>query len=896
MWCAETISEVRRRTNTNLKYGIDSREVEERKKLYGINKIEEQKKKNILVRFIEQFNDFMIITLIVAAIVSSIMAYMQGTNDYLDSIIIIAIVVFNAFLGLLQESKAEKSLEALKKLSAPTAKVKRDNKIINIPSEEVVVGDILILEAGSYVPADCRLINSYNLKIDESALTGENLPVQKDAESILNKDTVLGDMINMAFATTVVTNGHAEAIVTDVGMNTKVGQIAKMIITDESPETPLQQKLGEVGKKLGLVALFICFAIFVIGIFKRIPPIEMFMTSVGLAVAAIPEGLPAIVTIMLSIGVTKMARKNAIIRKLPAVETLGSSTVICSDKTGTLTQNKMKVVELRDAFGDMDLKNGNISLKQETRRLMLRLGSICTDAHIEYEGGKYVAIGEPTEVAIVNAGLSIDENKENLEKQMQRVNEIPFDSTRKLMTTIHKLGNKYRIITKGAPDVLIRRCNRFYENGLEKNLTQDILININKNNNDMAEKALRVIAVAYADVDTLPSEINTNTVENNLIFVGLIGMIDPPRVGVKEAVETCRRAGIKTVMITGDHIVTARAIAKELGILRQTDKAITGIELEKISQERLEKEIKNYSVFARVSPEHKVRIVKAFRANGEIVAMTGDGVNDAPALKNADIGVSMGMNGTDVAKNASDMILTDDNFVTITEAVKTGRHIYSNIRKAVHFLLATNVGEIVTIFVGLLLGMESPLLAIHLLWINLVTDSLPAIALGLEPIDKNIMNKKPIDSKKGLFTDCLWGKIFVEGTMIGMLTLFAFSIGNNLFGLEVGRTMAFVSLSLLELFHSFNIRSEESIFKVGVCSNKYLVGALVIGAILQIVVIAIPTLATIFNVVSLNGTQWIYTLLISISPIFIMELQKRLNDFKFGKVVYTKSNEMNKTV
>lgn len=891
MWHTETISEVRRKTNSNLKYGLDSREVEERKKLYGTNKIEEQKKKNMLIRFIEQFNDFMIITLIFAAIISSVMAYVQGTNDYLDSIIIVAIVVFNAFLGLLQESKAEKALEALKKLSAPTAKVKRDNKIMNIPSEEVVVGDILILEAGAFVPADCRLINSYNLKIDESALTGENLPVQKEADRVLNKDVVLGDMINMAFATTVVTNGHAEAIVTDVGMNTKVGQIAKMIMTDVSPETPLQQKLGEVGKKLGLVALIICFAIFVIGLFKKIPPIEMFMTSVGLAVAAIPEGLPAIVTIMLSIGVTKMARKNAIIRKLPAVETLGSSTVICSDKTGTLTQNKMKVIELRDAFGDMDLQRGNANLQQETRRLILRLGSMCTDTHLEYENGKYEAIGEPTEVAIVNAGLSIEENKESLEKQMQRVNEIPFDSTRKLMTTIHKLENKYRIITKGAPDVLIKRCSRFYENGIEKNLTQDILTNINKNNNDMAEKALRVIAVAYADVDTLPSEIDTNTVENNLTFVGLIGMIDPPRVGVKEAVETCRRAGIKTVMITGDHIITAKAIAKELGILRQTDKAITGVELDKIPQERLEKEIKNYSVFARVSPEHKVRIVKAFRANEEIVAMTGDGVNDAPALKNADIGVSMGMNGTDVAKNASDMILTDDNFVTITEAVKTGRHIYSNIRKAVHFLLATNVGEIVTIFVGLLLGMESPLLAIHLLWINLVTDSFPAIALGLEPIDKDIMNKKPIASKKGLFTNGLWGKIFVEGTMIGVLTLFAFSIGNNLYGLQVGRTMAFVSLSMLELVHSFNIRSDESIFKIGIFTNKYLMGALALGTLLQVGVIAIPNLANIFDVVPLNGRQWIYTFFISISPIFIMELQKRLNDFKFGKVVYTKSNQ-----
>ena len=617
------------------------------------------------------------------------------------------------------------------------------------------------------------------------------------------------------------------------------------------------------------------------------------MTSVGLAVAAIPEGLPAIVTIMLSIGVTKMARKHAIIRKLPAVETLGSSTVICSDKTGTLTQNKMKVVELRDIFENMDLQKGNIASQQETRRLILRLASMCTDVSIQYENGKYEEIGEPTEVAIVDAALNINENKENLYKEMERVNEIPFDSGRKLMTTIHKVGDKYRIITKGAPDVLIKRCTKFYDNGIEKNLTDDKVQNINKNNTNMAEKALRVIGVAYADLDTLPNLIDTNTIEKNLTFVGLIGMIDPPREGVKEAVETCRRAGIKTVMITGDHIITAKAIAKELGILKNTDKAITGVELDKIPQEQLEKNIMKYSVFARVSPEHKVKIVKAFRKSGNVVAMTGDGVNDAPALKSADIGVAMGMNGTDVAKNASDMILTDDNFVTIVEAVKEGRHIYDNIRKAVHFLIATNVGEIVTIFVGLLLGMETPLLAIHLLWINLVTDSFPAIALGLEPIDKEIMNKKPRDTKKGLFADGLWGKIFVEGTMIGMLTLFAFSVGNSLYSLEVGRTMAFVSLSMLELVHSFNIRSEESIFKIGLFSNKYLIGALGLGTLLQVVVIALPSLANIFDVVQLNGTQWLYTLAISISPLVIIELQKRLNDFKFGKVITRPTHQQN---
>lgn len=886
MWHTKSIADIRRELKTNLQYGIDERECDERKRVYGINKLATAKGKNIFVKFLEQFNDFMIITLLAAAVISSAMAYLEGTNDYIDSIIIIAIVVFNAVLGVIQESKAEKAIDALKKMSAPTAKVKRSGNIKIIPGEEVVTGDVVILEAGAYVPADCRLVNSYNLKVEESALTGETVPVLKNADVILDKNTLIGDTLNMAFATTVVTNGHAEAIVTDVGMNTRVGQIAKMIITDESPETPLQKKLGEVGKKLGLVALLICFAIFIIGILKKLPPIDMFMTSVGLAVAAIPEGLPAIVTIMLSIGVTKMARKNAIIRKLPAVETLGSSTVICSDKTGTLTQNKMQVVEIRDINGDINLQRGNVNNQQEARRLIIRLGAMCTDTNVQYENGELVGIGEPTEVAIVNAGLKINENKEELYKQMQRINDIPFDSERKLMTTIHRVGSKYRVITKGAPDVLVKRCSRYYDNGQIMSMTGLKLQNIIDNNINMAQKALRVIAVAYYDVDTLPSKIETSTIEQNLIFVGLIGMIDPPREGVKNAVETCRKAGIKTVMITGDHIVTAKAIAKELGILRQTDKAITGAELDKIPQERLEKEIKSYSVFARVSPEHKVRIVKAYRANGEIVAMTGDGVNDAPALKNADIGVSMGLNGTDVAKNASDMILTDDNFVTITEAVKTGRHIYENIRKAVHFLIATNVGEIVTIFVGLLLGLDTPLIAIQLLWINLVTDSLPAIALGLEPIDKNIMNKKPRDTKKGIFADGLWGKIFVEGCMIGILTLLAFSIGNKFFGLEVGRTMAFISLSMLELVHSFNVRSEESIFKVGILKNKFLIGAFLMGAILQIVVVTVPFIAKWFDVAQLNTTQWMYTIAISISPIIIMEMQKKINEIRFGKVIY----------
>ena len=569
-----------------------------------------------------------------------------------------------------------------------------------------------------------------------------------------------------------------------------------------------------------------------------------------------------------------MAKKNSIIRKLPAVETLGSSNVICSDKTGTLTQNKMKVVEINSIQPNFAIE----------------LATMCTDCDILNKDGKIEINGEPTEVALVNSGLDNGKDKSQVYYQMPRVNEIPFDSNRKMMTTIHKLGNKYRVITKGAPDVLLERCKKQISSTTQNSLLQKS--EIQKQNLKMAEKALRVIAVGYKDLDFLPNKIDTNTIENELTFVGLIGMIDPPREGVKEAVRTCRRAGIKTVMITGDHIATAKAIAKELNILGQNDKAITGEELDKIPQNRLEKEIKDYSVFARVTPEHKVRIVKAWQKTGAVVAMTGDGVNDSPALKNADIGIAMGKNGTDVAKNAADMILTDDNFVTIVEAVKQGRNIYDNIRKAIHFLIATNIGEIVTIFMGLILGMKSPLLAIQLLWVNLVTDSLPAIAIGLEPPEKDIMNRKPINSKKGIFADGLWNKIIVEGIMIGMLTLVAFSIGNKFYGVEVGRTMAFIAIGLLELVHSFNIKSEQSIFKIGILENKVLVGSFILGVFVQTIVVLVPSLANIFKLVTLNNTQWIITLIISILPIPIMELQKKINELKFGEVIYSEKQKV----
>ena len=925
MWQSFNVGEVARKLRTNIERGLSKEEAENRRNKHGPNKLEEKKKENIFIRFIKEFKDFMIIILIIAAIISAVVSYIQGQNDYIDSIIIIAIVVLNAIMGLVQEAKAEKSLEALKDMSAPVAKVRRDGRILTIKGTDVVPGDIVLLEAGNYVPADCRLINSYNLKVEESSLTGETVPVTKDAEVLLDSKTPIGDTLNMAFANTIVVNGHAEAIVTETGMNTKVGQIAKMIITNEAPETPIQRKLGEVGKTLGIACLCICAFIFVIGILKKIEPVEMFMTSVGLAVAAIPEGLPAIVTIMLSIGVTRMAKKNSIVRKLPAVETLGSSSVICSDKTGTLTQNKMKVTKI------MDIKGESLDFQ---KNLILELGTMCTDVEED--------VGEATELAIINAAREQGKYKERLYQKFTRINDIPFDSDRKMMSTIHKIGSeridlsthsdewnnesnlignthdnmysnsnlnnettknsnssdlkildlihnsndKFLCITKGAPEVILKNCSKYYLNGQINILNDESIRKIEKINSAMAENALRVIAVAYSSMPRLPTNIDSESLERNLTFVGLIGMIDPPREGVKEAVQSCKKAGIKTVMITGDHILTAKAIAKELGILGNNDLAITGKELDKISKSELEKNISKYSVFARVSPEHKVRIVEAFQKTGAVVAMTGDGVNDAPALKKADIGIAMGKNGTDVAKNAADMILADDNFVTIVEAVKQGRNIFDNIKKAVHFLISTNIGEIVTIFMGLLLGLKSPLLAIQLLWINLVTDSLPAIAIGLESPDKNIMNQKPRNSRKSIFADGLWSKIILEGIMLGMLTLVAFSVGNNLYGLEVGRTMAFVAMAMLELVHSFNVKSEESIFKVGILENKYLIGAFILGTLLQVVVVMVPAFASVFGLVSLTGTQWLYTLGISTLPVIIIEAQKLLDSrLKAGRGV-----------
>lgn len=880
-WHSISVNEILKSLNTNSERGLHQSEADNRLKSHGKNTITEKKKKSLFQLFIAQFNDFMIITLLIAAAISFTLSLIQGDADFTDPIIILFIVILNAILGLTQEQKAEKSLEALKNLAAPMAKVKRDGQIITINTSEVVPGDIVILETGDFVPADCRLITSSNLKVEESALTGESLAVEKNILNTLPENTLLNDRKNMVFATTSISYGHGSAVVVETGMNTEVGKIAEMILTDNEVQTPLQIKLEEIGKALGIGAVLVCLTVFILGTLHHIEVFEMFMTSVSLAVAAIPEGLPAIVTIMLAIGVQRMVKENAIVKKLPAVETLGSASVICSDKTGTLTQNKMTVVELAD--GTSFFKPSDVQSE-----FILSLGTLCNNAVIDEKSKTLEVLGEPTETAIVSAALKLNKLKSELDLKFERVAEIPFDSERKLMTTIHKLENgKYRVITKGAPDILIKKCSYLEINKKVKALDKDNLKRIHLFNTEMAEKALRVLAVAYKDLDAIPKMLD-QTVEQGLTFVGLIGIIDPPRAEAKEAVSNCRRAGIKPVMVTGDHIVTASAIAMQLGILKGGEKAITGEDLNKMTDTELSKNIYDYSVFARVTPQHKVKIVKAFQKRGAIVAMTGDGVNDAPALKAADIGCAMGINGTDVAKGAADMILTDDNFATIVSAVKEGRGIYSNIIKSVHFLLSSNIGEILTIFIGIMLGWPSPLLAIHLLWVNLVTDSLPAIALGLDPAAKDIMKNKPRDPKKNLFADGLWWKICIEGCMIGSLALLAFSIGRNLFDTTnepiIGRTMAFAVLSLSQLIHAFNMRSEHSLFSINIFGNKYLIGSLFAGIALQASVIIFEPLSKIFKVTSLTLQQWAIIAALSFIPIILVEIQKWANSKDYGFV------------
>lgn len=861
---------------SNEDYGLSDKQVKEVQAQYGKNKLSEKKRTSIIVRFFMQFNDFMIFILLVAAAVSFLVSFVQGEYDFLDPIIILIIVSLNAILGLVQENKAEKSLEALKNMSAPQTKVLRSGQVEEISTEELVPGDIILLEAGDYVPADARLISSSNLKVEESALTGESLPVEKDSNVIVAENATIGDRFNMIFSGTSVSYGRAKAIVTATGMDTQMGHIADLILNDDSPDTPLQKKLERTGKLLGILAIIICVVIFLMGIFRGIAIFTMFMTSVSLAVAAIPEGLPAIVTIMLAIGVQRMAKQKAVIRKLPAVETLGSANIICSDKTGTLTQNKMKVVEVCST-------NEVLGFDDPQKALILTYGSLCNDTILQYIDSDVSTQGDPTETAIVLAAYKQKIIKTVLDKEYKRVEEIPFDSKRKLMSTVHENNKGYIVITKGAPDVLLDKCTHYYDKGKVVSLSGTNKKDITLQNEKMANKALRVLGVAYKIESKKPTSINVNTIESGLVFLGLVGIIDPPREEVKGAVEICREAGIRPVMITGDHVITAKAIAAKIGIMGKDDKAITGQELSKLDQDELCDIIEDYSVFARVSPEHKVRIVKAFQKRGNIVAMTGDGVNDAPALKSADIGCAMGITGTDVAKGAADMVLLDDNFATIVEAVREGRGIYSNIKKAIHFLLSSNVGEIITIFIALLLGWSTPLLAIHLLWVNLVTDSLPAIALGLDPADDDVMKRKPYSASNNFFSDGLWIRIAVEGCMIGLLSIIAFGIGTVYFDTAdsyiVGRTMAFATLSISQLVHAFNVRTEKSIFATSIFDNIYLIGAFCIGAILQISVISLPSLSNAFRVAPLHTNQWCIVFILSLMPILIVELEKKLSSF-----------------
>ena len=917
-WFNKEVNEVEKELKTNLANGLTPAEVEEKRNEYGFNELKAKKKKSLFVKFLEQFKDFMIIVLIIAAIVSGIVGYMEG-EGITDSIIILIVVIVNAIIGVVQESKAEKSLEALQKLSSHVAKVVRNGKVEVVASRDLVPGDIVVLDTGDYVPADLRIIEGVNLKSQESSLTGESVPVDKNSEVIADEKVGIGDRTNMLFSSSLITYGRGKGIVVETGMNTEVGKIATIINDTEGTATPLQIKLNKLGKTLGIAALAICVVIFIIGIAYGKDIIDMFMTAVSLAVAAIPEGLAAVSTIVLAIGVQRMVKKNAIIKKLPAVETLGSATVICSDKTGTLTQNKMTVQKV---FADGNLSNvEDITTINNSLEKLMYTSTLCNDTKI---GENNNLTGDPTETALIDLGFKIKFDVENTLK-LQRVREYPFDSDRKLMTTVNKVGDKYIAYTKGGIDELLAKCTKYEINGEIKDNLSEYKDTIEKYNIEMAKDALRVLAMAYKELDHEPTDEEMKTIESDLIFVGMVGMIDPPREEVKAAVAKCKTAGIKTVMITGDHKITAVAIAKALGILENENEAITGAELEEMSDEALTKNIRQYSVYARVSPEHKVRIVKAWQANGEIVAMTGDGVNDAPALKTADIGCAMGIVGTDVSKEAADVILTDDNFATIVSSVEEGRRIYDNILKAIQFLLSSNVGEIVTLFIAILItpwlsstfgidvNLIEVLLPIHILWINLVTDSLPALALAVDPAEDDVMNRKP-KKQKGIFTKGMTWRVVYQGFMIGLLTLAAFIIGlatpddqlpemvridNTIYSVdevdnleealangaemlekqevkvEIGQTMAFVTLAFSELVHVFNIRNnKKSIFKTHPFNNKVLLGAIAISAMLMLIILFIPALRHIFSIPVLPMNNVLEIIGLVLAPLVIVEIFK----------------------
>lgn len=850
---------------TDTERGLDPQEVQQRQRQYGFNEIREGRKQTLFLRFLGQFKDFMVLILLAAAGVSFLVSKLRGDNEFIDSVIILAIVVCNAVIGTVQELRADKAIEALKRLSSPHARVIRDGRRCTIESKGLVPGDVVLLKSGDLVPADLRLIKTVELKAEESALTGESVPTEKDANAICGAGATLSEQRNMVFASTGIASGAGVGVVTATGMETGMGQIAKMLDREKAPQTPLQQKLKQTGKLLGVGVVVICAVIFLLGLLQKIEPLEMFMIAISLGVAAIPEGLTAVVTIVLSMGMKRMAQKRAIVRHMPAVETLGSTQVICSDKTGTLTQNKMTVTTFSGAFGEEKTDS-------PSAQFALELCTLCNNSEEREEQ----IFGDPTETAFLHA---CKRSKAELERAFPRVGELPFTSARKMMTTAHKTEHGYRIISKGAPDVLIAHCSQMKKGSSVVPLSGGQKAKLLSDNGRLAKRALRVLAVAYREVERLPEE--DGEIESGLIFCGLIGMEDPPRPGVKAAVSECRRAGILPVMITGDHADTALAIAKRIGIAPDDGGVLTGPELERLSQGELSKVIFQYQVFARVSPEHKVKIVKAFQQRGMVVAMTGDGVNDAPALKSADIGCAMGKNGTEVAKSAADMVLTDDDFSTIVSAVREGRGIYKNIRKTIHFLLSCNIGEILVVFVAFLLRVPAPLLAIQLLWVNLVTDSLPALALGADPIEHNVMQEPPHKKNEGIFSGGMGFSVAVEGCLVGALALLAYTIGRVFFDTEpmeplVGRTMGFAVLSLSQLVHSFNMRSEGSVLRLGLFGNKKLLLACGICAVLMVSVIVFPPLAALFKTVPLTMVQWLLVSGLSLFPLLAVEGEKLL--------------------
>ena len=863
-WYAKTPAQALAELGTT-RAGLTPAQAGERLEKHGPNQLAGSAKKPLWARFLDQLRDPMILVLLAAAALSLVSS---AGEDWVEAVIILVIVVVNACISISQEDSAEKALEALQKMSAPLAKVIRGGEQLRLETDALVPGDVIVLEAGDLVPADARILECANLKADESAMTGESVPVEKRADEVLPEGTALGDRSNMVISSTVITNGRALCVVTDTGMDTEVGRIAGMLLGEEDASTPLQRKLAEISKTLSFVCLAVCAVMFGVGLLYHRPLLEMLMAAVSLAVAAIPEGLPAIVTIVLALGVQRMVKHNAIVKKLPAVETLGCAGVICSDKTGTLTQNRMTVKQVWTS-GDRHRKEA------------LTIGALCNDTVLHPDGK---TTGDPTETAFVDAALLDGLDKNALERELPRLAELPFDSDRKLMSTVHPLPGhpgKYRVMVKGAPDVLLSRCTHILA-GTAVPLTASLGRDVETANASMADQALRVLACGYKDIEKLPSENPTSReLETGLTFVGLVGMIDPPRMEVKDAVKQCYAAGIRPVMITGDHKLTAVAIARELDIFRPGDLAITGEDLDFMPQELLEQDVDKFAVYARVSPEHKMRIVKAWQKKGMVVAMTGDGVNDAPALKVADIGCAMGVTGTDVAKGAADMILTDDNFATIVKAVEQGRGIYSNIKKAIHYLLSCNIGEIVTLFLATLFNFhQPPLVAVQLLWLNLVTDSLPALALGMEPVEPSVMEEKPRPASQPLFTKAFSLRLAWQGAMVGLLTLAAYWLGEYVLSDPsladaTANTMAFATLTFCQLFHAYDVRSEtQSIARIGLLTNPAMNKAFLVGMALQLAVLLVPPLMAVFQVCPLSGLEWLVVLALSLIPLVVCEVEK----------------------